>query len=475
MPSGATWEAVAVEEWIADALRAIPADDREVWREVGMALKDHFGDAGYATWDEWSRKSLKYKSDKDTAKVWRSFKSGGITLGTLVKHARDHGFEPPPMRVVNPLPGVDFTAWANSVAEGNVLDAGLDAGAQDFTKRWYSMAEIAGMPAEYEPDVLGPGVLGPGDIMLLFGPPKSMKSMVVLDWCKHWCKGAEWHGIKPARELRIAYCQYEMKLDQLKRRIHAMQLDKDEVAALKDRCYITDRFQTSFASATALEELAESIRACFGGKPADILIVEPLANVFTGKDENDNAQMTKFVNHVRYLRGKVGEECAVILVHHTNKGERKSRQADPFVSLRGASSLRGAYDSGVFVDRLNDDGGGQLVMKFELRNGPPIEAKTMQFMGGSFVELEVEAVKEWAEETITQQREQAIRDALATIGYATSRTALCKLMCERWPKLSTSKTTWDKRVLEMLDGGALEYGADGKSVYLARGQSEVNS
>jgi len=33
------------DERIADALRAIPADDRDVWLQVGMALKDELGDS----------------------------------------------------------------------------------------------------------------------------------------------------------------------------------------------------------------------------------------------------------------------------------------------------------------------------------------------------------------------------------------------------------------------------------------------
>lgn len=464
---GHLWEAVDVEEWVGDALRAIPADDRQVWLDIGMALQDRFGEAGLSLWNEWSKKSTKYKGEQDIFKTWRSFKSGGITIATLIKHARDHGFEPPPMRIVNPLPGVDFTGWAKSVGDGHITDAGLDAGAADFQHRWFDIADIARMPEEYEPDIIGPGVLGAGDMMLLFGPPKSMKSMVVLDWCRHWCQGKAWHGLEPARPLRIAYCQFEVKLDQVKRRIHAMQLEPHEVEALKGRCYITDRFHVSFGNATALEELADSVRECFGGEPADILVVDPLANVFTGKDENDNAQMTRFLHCVRYLRGKVGEQCAVVLVHHANKGDRRTRQADPFVSLRGASALRGAYDSGVFIDRLNDEGGGELVLKFELRNGPPIEAKTMRFESGEFVELALDEVKEWAEELkpkdkLAVDRENAILHALATIGYASSMTALAKLMGERWPKLGKGQNTWKKHIEIMLEDGRLE--TDGKVI-----------
>lgn len=36
------------------ALGYVPADDRETWRKVGMALKAEFGDEGFVLWSEWS-------------------------------------------------------------------------------------------------------------------------------------------------------------------------------------------------------------------------------------------------------------------------------------------------------------------------------------------------------------------------------------------------------------------------------------
>src|SRR5262249_9420027 len=50
------------EEKIADALRSIPADDRDMWLQVGMALKDELGDRGRYIWDAWSSHSEKYNA-----------------------------------------------------------------------------------------------------------------------------------------------------------------------------------------------------------------------------------------------------------------------------------------------------------------------------------------------------------------------------------------------------------------------------
>jgi putative DNA primase/helicase len=83
------------EERIADALRVIPADDRSVWLQVGMALKDELGDRGRAIWDHWSATCPKKFKDRDQDKTWRSFRRNGIGIGTLFYHAQQHGWALP--------------------------------------------------------------------------------------------------------------------------------------------------------------------------------------------------------------------------------------------------------------------------------------------------------------------------------------------------------------------------------------------
>jgi len=82
---------------IHDALARIPAEDREVWVTVGMALKSELGDAGYDIWDDWSQTSDRYRA-KDAADVWRSFKGGSIGIRTLFYLGRQHGYAGGPQR-----------------------------------------------------------------------------------------------------------------------------------------------------------------------------------------------------------------------------------------------------------------------------------------------------------------------------------------------------------------------------------------
>lgn len=73
-----------------DMLAAIPADNRDVWYRVGMALKAE----GYseADFDAWSRKAKNYGG---VAKAWRSFRRGdGVNGGYIISQAKANGWRP---------------------------------------------------------------------------------------------------------------------------------------------------------------------------------------------------------------------------------------------------------------------------------------------------------------------------------------------------------------------------------------------
>jgi putative DNA primase/helicase len=77
---------------VAAALTAISPDDREVWVQMGMAIKSEFGELGFADWDNWSSQSSKYKA-KEALSVWKSFRRDGVGIGTLINEARRNGHE----------------------------------------------------------------------------------------------------------------------------------------------------------------------------------------------------------------------------------------------------------------------------------------------------------------------------------------------------------------------------------------------
>jgi hypothetical protein len=65
---------------------------RDEWVQIGMALRDEFGDAACYLWHSWSSKSTKYKHN-DAQSAWRSFGGNGVTIATLVYFAKRGGYE----------------------------------------------------------------------------------------------------------------------------------------------------------------------------------------------------------------------------------------------------------------------------------------------------------------------------------------------------------------------------------------------
>ena len=74
------------------ALRYLPAEDRDLWLRIGMAIKAGLGEDGFELWDHWSRSSARYRGT-DARDVWRSIRpDGGISLATLFFEAKKHGY-----------------------------------------------------------------------------------------------------------------------------------------------------------------------------------------------------------------------------------------------------------------------------------------------------------------------------------------------------------------------------------------------
>lgn len=81
---------------VADALQFLDESNRDLWIEMGMAVRAEFGDDGFDVWDRWSSGYGDYDA-RICKTTWKSFRKRGIGLGTLVKKAMDAGWTPEPL------------------------------------------------------------------------------------------------------------------------------------------------------------------------------------------------------------------------------------------------------------------------------------------------------------------------------------------------------------------------------------------
>ena len=88
---------------VAEMLKLIPADDRDLWRAVGIILGREFkrSDKAWALYVEWSDKWEGEKASNHDKVMYEAFHEisqqhadNELSLGTIVKLALDHGWEP---------------------------------------------------------------------------------------------------------------------------------------------------------------------------------------------------------------------------------------------------------------------------------------------------------------------------------------------------------------------------------------------
>ena len=104
---------------ISSALYAVPADDYEIWIEMGMALHhaEEIDDAAaFRLWSDWSATSTKFNPNEDLEAKWRSFASGtGKGLGSVFHLAKQNGWIPPNRNLPKSTPTVDKDKATQSI------------------------------------------------------------------------------------------------------------------------------------------------------------------------------------------------------------------------------------------------------------------------------------------------------------------------------------------------------------------------
>lgn len=124
-------------EDVREALSYLNESSRDVWIQMGMAIKDEFGDAGFSPWDDWGRGYAKYNAAV-AKQTWKSFRKGGISLGTLIHEARCAGWQP------RQMDDAERARLAAEVAERRkVTDAQAKVEAEHDAKLADAVAELA--------------------------------------------------------------------------------------------------------------------------------------------------------------------------------------------------------------------------------------------------------------------------------------------------------------------------------------------
>jgi hypothetical protein len=277
-------------------------------------------------------------------------------------------------------------------------------------------------------DLIEPRVLTPGGLLVFGGAPKVGKSDFLLAWLTHMAAGASFLGMRPPRPLRVFYLQAEVQYHYLRERVKGIRLSPEHLTLARTNFMATPQLRLILDD-DGLAQVIPAMVAAFNGLTPDIIVIDPIRNVFDGGDaggENDNGAMLYFLSQrVERIRQAVNPDAGVILAHHTKKLGKRQFEEDPFQALAGAGSLRGYYSSGMLLFRP-DEAQSTRHLIYELRNGPTIETKFVDKMDGQWHEVDVNdrlVLKEYGERLDAERRRK--RDAILQILFEEAAQGRC--------------------------------------------------
>lgn len=204
------------------------------------------------------------------------------------------------------------------------------------------------------------GVIGEGDQGITFGAPGSGKTFVIIDMILDAIAGNQWAGIaNVVRPLRVAYAAGEGS-GGLKARFEAAVATKNlSSQALSNLLIFLDPPQLFEGMGRGANQFVSDYRAAHGEQALDLLVIDTLHSATVGAEENSAKDAGKILQSVKYLSQAL--QCAVMVVHHTNKAG---------TGERGSSAFRGAMDCMLEVIEL---GNKHLLKCSKLKDGEPFK------------------------------------------------------------------------------------------------------
>ena len=315
-----------------DLLSVLDADmQREDWVRVGMALHHECDgdDSGFYLWDDWSQNGEKYPSEEALRTQWESFerrKGAGhrqVTMATVLKMAKEAGASPTPRPTLAATVD-DLRTAMSAVAATPALGMFTP---EDYTGR-FPITSLA-VSIMMEPGGwLIKNVLPDAGLIVLYGASGSGKTFVAIDLAYAIAMGVQWRGnrVKKGRVLIIAAEGGKGMSKRLKAYLKHHKIDPKDV----DIGLLT--VPPNFLLSADVTELAAAVSASGG---ADVIIVDTMAQVTPGANENSSEDVGLALANARALETATG--ATIIMVDHSGKDASKG--------VRGWSGKRAAADA----------------------------------------------------------------------------------------------------------------------------------
>lgn len=316
-------------------LDMIPSDDYATWIQVGMILKSEHGEDGYEVWDLWSKKSENYDPFAMGSK-WASFKGQGLTKGSLVKIAREYGYED------------SVREKSSAVEDFGIVDQ--VTGEIKFTNPWES--RFTDIPEKLTPpDWLIDGFLA-DKLTIIAGSPGVGKTSCIVPMALT-VAGIASH----LSDIQAKHHRHVIYLSEDIGQVHRIIFGMIKHCVLHNGMKVThnmiaERFHSVHTARSTPEQLALLALLCdqYAVYDGDIrlmplVVLDTASATFALDSENDNAEVAKYVATIKetFLR----RDIPVWVIAHTPKALKRADVRD--MSARGASAWEGDANAVAYI------------------------------------------------------------------------------------------------------------------------------
>ena len=319
-----------------------PSMGREPWLRVGMALHHECegDDTGFELWDEWSSEGETYPGTEGLRYQWESLRPAPgkrqVTMASVIKMAKDAGYRP-----------YEGPSREQVLAKAEEIRAELP---QKSTGR-FGPVPIYDLTQREPMEWLIKGVLPKAQLGILFGASGSGKTFVALDIAFAIARGIEWRGRRSQQGLVVTIAAEGGSGLGKRGEAYARYHDFD-LRGARDMQVITAA--PNFLDADDISEVIAEIKNI--GSPA-VIVVDTLAQVSPGANENTSEDMGRVLANLRLLHEATG--AMILVVHHAGKDLSKGS--------RGWSGLKAAAD--VQIEVIRYDGGDREIIIEKMKDG----------------------------------------------------------------------------------------------------------
>ncbi|KKK94101.1 hypothetical protein LCGC14_2686210 [marine sediment metagenome] len=238
-----------------------------------------------------------------------------------------------------------------------------------------SLADFLAWKPPHIRETISNGLLVPEGKMIIFGPKKSWKSMLVsLDMAFKLSTGLPWVGFG-TRQCKVLVVQEEIPLAAFRERVETYANGHNLIGKDLPVWFNNDPVKLGRSAAHGYNNLLTLLKKI----QPDVLILDPLYKVIWG-NLVDTEDMSSFTDAVDRLIQDMDGQLAVVIVHHkgkaqfTNEGAVIERGSEAGL---GSSIFNNWYDTGLMVSPVDED---TIQINFEdLRLSPvAIKPKVME-------------------------------------------------------------------------------------------------